>query len=79
MDDDPSHYFGSDAAIDIEKATNGRDADTPTGPYVDIGDDIMWTYVVVNTGNVRLSNIVVSDDQDVAVSCPRQRWLLVLP
>ncbi len=71
LDDDPSHYFGSDAAIDIEKATNGRDADTPTGPYVDIGDDIMWTYVVVNTGNVRLSNIVVSDDQSVAVSCPQ--------
>ena len=31
---DPSHYFGSDASIAIEKQTNGEDADSPTGPYI---------------------------------------------
>lgn len=28
---DPSHYFGVAAGIDIEKATNGKDADLPPG------------------------------------------------
>lgn len=62
-DEDPSHYFGAIPAIDIEKATNGQDADEPTGPNVTVGDDIRWTYVVTNTGNVPLTNVAVTDDQ----------------
>ena len=31
-DDDPSHYFGFIVEVDIEKFTNGEDADEPTGP-----------------------------------------------
>ena len=58
------------AAIDIEKATNGVDADLPTGPVIPEGDPVSWTYVVTNTGNVALANVVVSDDQGVVVSCP---------
>ena len=61
-DEDPSHYFGSAPAIDIEKATNGQDADLPTGPFILLGDPVTWTYVVTNTGNVDLVNIVVTDD-----------------
>ena len=45
----------SDPAIVIEKATNGEDADTPTGPMVEVGDPVTWTYVVTNTGNVTLT------------------------
>ena len=56
-------------SIDIEKATNGVDADTPTGPAIPMGDPVAWTYVVTNTGNVTLA-VVVSDDQGVSVSCP---------
>ncbi|MBP1909050.1 DUF11 domain-containing protein [Methanolobus bombayensis] len=63
-DEDPSHYFGECADIDIEKATNGEDADTAPGPGVAEGDTVTWTYVVTNTGNVPLSNVVVTDDQD---------------
>ena len=64
-DDDPSHYFGITAdepAINIEKATNGVDADLPTGPEIEVGETVTWTYVVTNPGNVPLSNIVVTDN-----------------
>lgn len=50
-------------AIDIEKATNGQDADSPTGPYIAVGDPVTWTYVVTNTGNVALTDIVIIDDK----------------
>ena len=75
-DEDPSHYIGElppddEPAIDIEKATNGEDADTPTGPWIVEGDPVEWTYVVTNTGNVDLSNVSVVDDQGVAVTCPQ--------
>ncbi|WP_407356965.1 beta strand repeat-containing protein [Methanolobus sp. WCC5] len=62
-DEDPSHYFGASPSIDIEKATNGEDADSAPGPSLGIGDAVTWTYVVTNTGNVNLSNIVVTDDK----------------
>ena len=68
-DEDPSHYFGEAApaeehpSIDIEKYTNEEDADTPTGPYITVGDDVSWTYVVYNDGDVLLTEIVVTDVQ----------------
>ncbi len=70
-DKDPSHYFGSDPAIDIEKATNGEDADEPTGPRIEIGAPVNWTYVVTNIGNVTLTNVVVTDDKGVDITCPK--------
>jgi uncharacterized repeat protein (TIGR01451 family) len=63
-DNDPSHYnvnCGPD--IDIEKYINGKDADTPSGILLAVGDEIIWTFVVENTGNVPLENIVVDDDK----------------
>jgi hypothetical protein len=69
---DPSHYFGSDASIDIEKSTNGDDADTPTGPYIPVGDAVNWLYVVTNDGNVELTGITVTDSEaGVTPSCPK--------
>ncbi len=65
-DSDPSHYFGIPidmAVINIEKATNGVDADLPTGPFIPVGDTVTWTYVVTNPGNVPLSNIIVTDNR----------------
>ncbi|OPY18708.1 MAG: hypothetical protein A4E23_01328 [Methanomethylovorans sp. PtaU1.Bin073] len=61
-DIDPSHYLGVQPAIDIEKATNSIDADDPTGPTVLAGETVTWTYVVTNTGDVPLENILVTDD-----------------
>ena len=61
-DSDPSHYFGVDLCLDIEKHTNGQDADTPTGPKVLVGDSITWEFIVTNNSNVTLIDIEVTDD-----------------
>jgi hypothetical protein len=69
---DPSHYFGlTYPAIKIKKATNGEDADLPPGPQAKAGSTVLWTYVVTNTGDVALSNVAVTDDKGVAVTCPK--------
>ncbi len=67
-DEDPSHYLGVEEpplvpSIDIEKATNGVDADNPTGPTLTVGDPVTWTYVVTNNGDVDLTNVKVTDDE----------------
>ncbi len=57
------------ASVDIEKATNGQDADTyaesviiliPNAPI----PTVTWTYTVTNTGTLNLTNLVVTDDQE---------------
>jgi uncharacterized repeat protein (TIGR01451 family) len=72
-DEDASHYCNFNPAIDIEKATNGVDADDPDAgdaPIIEPGDPVTWTYVVTNIGNVDLFNVVVTDDQGATVICP---------
>ncbi len=71
-DEDPSHYFGLLPAIDLEKATNGpgqqpQDADFPTGPGIPAGEQVTWTYVIQNTGNVALANVAVTDNLEGAI------------
>ena len=56
--------------IDIEKSTNGEDADEPPGRTLAEGAPVNWTYVVTNTGVQMLTNIAVTDDQEGVVSCP---------
>jgi hypothetical protein len=74
-DEDPSHYLGvafvETPEIDIEKATNGANADGGSGPVLAVGDPVTWTYVVTNTGNVDLTGVAVSDDQEGAIVCPQ--------
>lgn len=57
-------------SIDLEKATNGLDADDPPGPPIPAGDPVSWTYVVTNLTEQELTQIEVTDDQGVMVSCP---------
>jgi len=66
-----SHYFGGTPMITIEKRVNGQDADDPPGPTLFVGSPVSWTYVLTNTGGVRLTNVRVSDDKGVTVSCPK--------
>jgi uncharacterized repeat protein (TIGR01451 family) len=66
-----SGYTVVPLAIDIEKSTNGEDADTAPGPSIPVGDPVAWTYVVTNNGDATLTDIVVTDDQGVTVTCPK--------
>jgi len=59
--EDPSNYFGGEPLLNIEKSTNGDDADAAPGPSIGLGDTVTWTYVVSNEGNVDISDIVVTD------------------
>jgi hypothetical protein len=71
-DTDPVHYWGQeDPDIKIVKLTNGQDANSAPGPEIPVGSTVTWTYIVTNTGDVALSNVKVTDDKGVAVSCPK--------
>jgi hypothetical protein len=68
---DPSHYYGQPAGlITLVKATNGQDANLPPGPVLAVGAAVNWTYVVTNTGTQSITNVAVTDDQGVTVTCP---------
>jgi hypothetical protein len=71
QDDDLSHYRAAVVEIDIEKATNGHDADQAPGPLLTVGDPVRWTYVVTNTGDTALRDVVVTDDRvaSAAIDC----------
>ena len=60
-------YEVGDPRLSLEKRTNGEDADTAPGPMVLVGSTVTWTYEVTNTGNVTLTNIVVTDDQEGSI------------
>ena len=62
---DPDHYFGVNPAIHLVKLTNGTDNNAAPGPMAAVGSTVTWTYTVTNTGNVPLTNVIVTDDRGV--------------
>ncbi len=68
-----AHSQKPEPAIDIEKLTNGFQADLATDPMAQIlpGDPVVWEYIVTNTGPVKLENVTVTDSQGVTVTCPK--------
>ncbi len=58
--------------IEILKVTNGQDADAAPGPSIPVGATVTWDYLVTNTGEVELTDIVVDDDDpSLKVVCPK--------
>ncbi len=72
LDDKPEAAFGifePKPSMTLTKLTNGLGANPSL--VVAAGADVTWSYIVVNTGNVPLSKVVVTDDHnDVTVKCP---------
>ena len=68
-DTDISGYTVLLPGVDIEKevsvdgGTTWFDADLPTGPTLASGNTPLFKFIVTNTGNVALTNLVVSDDK----------------
>src|SRR6266545_2688385 len=60
-----------DSGLHLEKLTNGEDADAAPGPSIKVGQPVLWEYVVENTRDVVLTDVEVSDDKGVSVSCPK--------
>ncbi len=58
-------YEATPPVIDIEKSTNGFNADTPTGPVLLVGTTATFDYVVTNPGIGPISNVTVTDNQPV--------------
>jgi len=74
---DPLKIFDEDCrpagpGIDIEKVTNGEDADNAPGPSIVVGQPVTWTYTVTNTGTINLTGVAVVDDRGVVVNCSGQ-------
>ena len=59
---DAGNYFGSSPAIAIETHVSGQDADSVPGPTLAAGGNTTFSYLLTNTGNIALSNVVVTDD-----------------
>lgn len=56
--------FGVGASLELQKLTNGEDADVPPGPSVAPGDPVTWEYRVTNAGSEDLTNVYVMDDKE---------------
>jgi uncharacterized repeat protein (TIGR01451 family) len=57
---------GNGATLPPPDGDFGVDADTPTGPTANTGDTIQWTYFATNTGDLSLTDVVVTDDNGTA-------------
>jgi hypothetical protein len=71
MATDSANYFGSAPGVKIVKSVNATDPSNPSaiedanaapGPAFVNGTAVVWTYQVINTGNVPLSITSVSDN-----------------
>lgn len=70
-DEDPAYWFGVEEPtpdIDVEKDVspdNGVtwfDANVPVGPFVPQGTNPQFRFTVINTGNITLTNVIVTDN-----------------
>lgn len=55
----------------IVKTTVGESGTPGDGIEVPVGDTVTWAYTVTNTGDVTLTGVSVTDNQEVTVTCPK--------
>lgn len=51
-------------SLSIVKLTDGYDVDDPSSYEVEVGSIIVWSYNVSNTGDVPLTDIMITDDME---------------
>ncbi len=56
--------------IELQAWINGRDADTPPGPDIDVGKPITLSLIIHNLDTARITDVVVTDSELGAASCP---------
>jgi uncharacterized cupredoxin-like copper-binding protein len=61
---DPANYFGEGPGIQVVKTADTDEAQ--------VGDVVTYTYVVTNTGNVTLSNVMLDDDIIGTIDAPAE-------
>jgi uncharacterized repeat protein (TIGR01451 family) len=59
---DPANYFGEGPGIQVVKTANTDVAE--------VGDEVTYTYVVTNTGNVTLTGVTLDDDIIGTITLP---------
>ncbi len=71
-DNDAAYYYGVlDPALTLELLVNDNAADDPTGPYVEAGDVLHWTFVLTNSGNAAVTDIAVTRKNGEIATCPK--------
>ena len=70
-----SAIIPAEPSIDVEKyvsvdaQSTWEDADSPTGPYTNVGSDVYFKFVVTNTGNAALTDLTLTDTDYDTSSC----------
>ena len=70
-DDDPSHYFGTDPGLAIDKQPAVLVDDADSSSSITLGDRLEWTILVSNIGNIELTNVTVTDSIADTLVCER--------
>ena len=63
-----SYYFGVTPGLSLTKYTNGVVATAAPGPYLVVGDSVVWSYRITNTGNAALTGLSLTDNRVGAVT-----------
>jgi len=58
--------------IRITKKTNGEDITAAPGQNLYVGDTVTWEYIVQNSGNVDLTNVILTDNPAANIDCDPQ-------
>jgi hypothetical protein len=58
-------------SLKIVKRVNGMAAPEPPGPFIPVGDPLVFTYEVSNTGTVPAYDVAVVDDVLGPIPCPK--------